>query len=279
PPRGQGPLRLRPGGTARLGHRRPGGGLQAAAGPHGSARGRRLPRWRWPEALDRSRRGHGRLLGARRPAALGAHRARPRRPAGGAAEAARDATESPAQRLPRAGPGRGGPGLGQPGGRPVPPRRRRPARRVGGARTPPRHLALRPRGPARLGSHGVPPGARTRLLGGHLRARRPGEAAAEGGRRRHHTYADNAAGERISEESPSGPVAYTWDAAGRLAGIARGSEVTGITFDNLGLPASVGGVEVSWDLSGPWPVVSRIGELSYEREGDALFALGPDGSR
>ena len=93
------------------------------------------------------------------------------------------------------------------------------------------------------------------------------------------TYAYNAAGERISEESPSGPVAYTWDAAGRLAGIARGSEVTGITFDNLGLPASVGGVEVSWDLSGPWPVVSRIGEVSYEREGDALFALGPDGSR
>ncbi|TMK39211.1 MAG: RHS repeat protein, partial [Actinobacteria bacterium] len=92
-------------------------------------------------------------------------------------------------------------------------------------------------------------------------------------------YAYNAAGERVAEESSSGAVSYTWDAAGRLAGIARGSEATGISFDNLGLPASVGGVGVSWDLSGAWPVVSRIGELSYEREGDSLFAVGPDGSR
>jgi RHS repeat-associated protein len=93
------------------------------------------------------------------------------------------------------------------------------------------------------------------------------------------TYAYNAAGERVAEESSSGAVTYTWDAAGRLAGIARGSESTEISFDNLGLPAAVGGVEVSWDLSGAWPVVSRIGELSYEREGDSLFAVGPDGSR
>lgn len=93
------------------------------------------------------------------------------------------------------------------------------------------------------------------------------------------TYAYNAAGERVSEESPSGAVAYTWDAAGRLTGIARDSEQTGIAFDNLGLPASVGGVGVAWDLSGPWPVVSRIGEVSYEREGDALHAVSPDGSR
>src|SRR5439155_26554993 len=75
------------------------------------------------------------------------------------------------------------------------------------------------------------------------------------------TYAYNAAGERISEESPAGTVSYTWDAAGRLAGIARGSEATGIAFDNLGLPASLGGVGVG-DLTGAWPVRSRDGEGS-----------------
>ncbi|HMC04855.1 MAG TPA: RHS repeat-associated core domain-containing protein, partial [Actinomycetota bacterium] len=93
------------------------------------------------------------------------------------------------------------------------------------------------------------------------------------------TYAYNAAGERTSQVGPEGLVTYTWDAAGRLAGIARGSEVTEIAFDNLGLPATVGGVELSWDLAGAWPVVSRIGEVSYEREGDSLFAVSADGSR
>ena len=66
---------------------------------------------------------------------------------------------------------------------------------------------------------------------------------------------------------------------GRLAGIARGSEVTEIAFDNLGLPATVGGVELSWDLAGAWPVVSRIGEVAYERDAESLVAVGPDGSR
>jgi RHS repeat-associated protein len=93
------------------------------------------------------------------------------------------------------------------------------------------------------------------------------------------TYGYNAAGERVSEEGPSASVSYSWDAAGRLAGIGRGSDRTEISFDNLGLPASVGGVEVSWDLSGAWPRVSGIGEVSYEWEGDQLFAVGPDGSR
>jgi RHS repeat-associated protein len=93
------------------------------------------------------------------------------------------------------------------------------------------------------------------------------------------TYAYDAAGERVSEESASGTVAYAWDAAGRLAGIARDGAATGISFDNLGFPVSVGGVEVSWDLTGAWPRVSGIGEVSYEWEGEALFAVGPDGSR
>src|SRR5439155_14492010 len=86
------------------------------------------------------------------------------------------------------------------------------------------------------------------------------------------TYAYNAAGERVSEEAATGSVSYTWDAAGRLAGIARDGATTGISFDNLGLPASVGGVEVSWDLTGAWPRVARIGEVSYKWEGEGLFA-------
>ncbi|HEV7536350.1 MAG TPA: RHS repeat-associated core domain-containing protein, partial [Acidimicrobiia bacterium] len=92
-------------------------------------------------------------------------------------------------------------------------------------------------------------------------------------------YAYNPAGERVSEESSSGSVTYTWDAAGRLAGIARDGATTQISFGNLGLPSSVGGVEVSWDLTGAFPRVARIGEVSYEREGDALYAAGPGGSR
>ena len=92
-------------------------------------------------------------------------------------------------------------------------------------------------------------------------------------------YRYDASGRRVEEVSASGTVTYRWDAAGRLAGIRRGDEVTGIVLDNLGLPVSIGGTEVSWDLTSGSPEVARIGDVRYERVGGDLLAVAADGSR
>jgi len=78
----------------------------------------------------------------------------------------------------------------------------------------------------------------------------------------------------VGEEGPGSSVAYEWDEAGRLVAVVRTEDGvasrTDLAYDNLGLPVEVGGVEVEWDLTTGWPVVSRIGDASYEWTGEGL---------
>ncbi|WP_170175750.1 DUF6531 domain-containing protein [Propionibacterium australiense] len=74
----------------------------------------------------------------------------------------------------------------------------------------------------------------------------------------------DAAGRRTGQDGPGGQWSYSWAPSGHLSAVTRqtprGGRAWRIDRDGLGLPNRVGGVDLTWDLSGPVPSLTGFGE-------------------
>ena len=76
-------------------------------------------------------------------------------------------------------------------------------------------------------------------------------------------YTWDAAGRRTGQDGPDGHWSYSWAPSGHLTAVTRrtphDARTWRISRDGLGLPRRVGEVDLSWDLSGPVPALTRFG--------------------